>query len=94
MYLSGASIIEVIKELEHCAIVSPTHRTKWCKCTIENLLSNEEYTGNVIAYRTYNEGFPESKRYTNKGERDKLVAIGCNPAIISEASKIKNKHIV
>lgn len=84
MYLNGASIIGIIKQLEHHAIVSPTGKTKWSKRTIENLLSNEKYTGNVIAYKTYNEGFPESKRYTNKGEKDKFVAIGCNPAIIPE----------
>jgi hypothetical protein len=47
-------------------------------------LLNEKYTGNVIAYKAYTEGFPESKRYTNKGKKDKFVAIGCNPAIIPE----------
>lgn len=84
MYLNGFSIIRIVKELEHLAIVSPTGKTKWCKRTIESLLSNEKYTGNVIAYKTYFEGFPESKRLYNKGEKDKFVAIGCNPAIIPE----------
>ena len=84
MYLNGASILGIIKELEDCAIVSPTGKAKWCKRTIENLLSNEKYTINVVAYKTYSEGFPESKRYTNKGEKNKYIAIGCNPAIIPE----------
>jgi hypothetical protein len=84
MYLNGASIIGIVKELKHLAIVSPTGKTKWCKRTIESLLSNEKYTGNVIAYKTYNEGYPESKRLFNKGEKDKFVAIGCNPTIITE----------
>lgn len=47
-------------------------------------MSNEKYIGNVIAYKTYNEGYPESKRLFNKGEKDKFVAIGSNPAIIPE----------
>ncbi len=74
----------LVKELEHLAIISPTGKVKLCKRTIESLLSNEKYTSNVIAYKTYNEGFPESKRLFNKCEKDKFVAIGSNPAIISE----------
>jgi len=84
LYLSGASILGIIKELETRSILSPTGKNKWCKRTIETILSNEKYTGNVVVCKTYNTDFPESKRKINNGEKPKYVAIGCNPPIIDE----------
>jgi len=84
MYLNGASVIKIVQELESRALTSPSGKAKWCKRTIDSILSNEKYTGNVIACKTYNKGFPETKRYTNRGEKDKYIAFGCNPAIISD----------
>lgn len=46
-YLSGKSILGVLKELESREIKSPTGKDKWCKRTIDVMLSNEKYTGNV-----------------------------------------------
>lgn len=84
MYQNGASILGITKELENSAIISPTGKNKWRKRTIDSILTNEKYTGNVVACKTYNEGFPDTKRHKNKGERDKYVFTGCNPEIISE----------
>lgn len=47
MYLSGQSVIGLIKELEKRKILSPTGKEKWCKRTIDVMLSNEKYTGDV-----------------------------------------------
>lgn len=47
LYLGGQSIIEIIKELEKRQILSPTGKETWCKRTIDVMLSNEKYTGNV-----------------------------------------------
>lgn len=46
-YLSGKSILGILKELEGHKIKSPTGKDKWCKRTIDVMLSNEKYTGNV-----------------------------------------------
>ncbi|WP_195267264.1 recombinase family protein [Eubacterium sp. 1001713B170207_170306_E7] len=46
LYLSGQSIIGIIKELERRKILSPTGK-KWCKRTIDVMLSNEKYTCDV-----------------------------------------------
>ena len=45
LYLSGQSVIGIIKELEKRWIFSPTGKEKWCKRTIDVMLSNEKYTG-------------------------------------------------
>lgn len=47
LYLSGQSVIGIIKELEKRDILSPTGKEKWCKRTIDVMLSNEKYTGDV-----------------------------------------------
>ena len=52
LYLSGQSVLGVIKELEKRKIPSPTGKEKWCKRTIDVMLSNEKYTGDVRLLKT------------------------------------------
>lgn len=44
-YLNGKSILGILKELEKQEIKSPTGKDKWCKRTIDVMLSNEKYIG-------------------------------------------------
>lgn len=54
LYLSGQSVIGIIKELENRNILSPTRKEKWCKRTIDVMLSNEKYTGDVKILKSGN----------------------------------------
>lgn len=54
LYLSGQSVIGIIKELERRKILSPTGKEKWCKRTIDVMLSNEKYTGDVKLLKSGN----------------------------------------
>lgn len=47
LYLQGKSVLGILKELEKRGIKSPTGKDKWCKRTIDVMLSNEKYTGTV-----------------------------------------------
>lgn len=47
LYLQEQSIIRIIRELEKHKIASPTGKERWCKRTIDVMLSNEKYTGSV-----------------------------------------------
>lgn len=71
LYLGGQSVIGIIKELEKRKILSPTGKTKWCKRTIDVMLSNEKYTGDVELLKS------------SKSEVHYLAS-GNNPAIISK----------
>lgn len=71
LYLSGQSVVGIIKELEKLKILSPTGKAKWCKRTIDVMLSNEKYTGDVRLLKS-------SKSEVN------YLASGNNPAIISK----------
>lgn len=52
LYLGGQSVLGIIKELEKRKIPSPTGKEKWCKRTIDVMLSNEKYTGNVLLLKS------------------------------------------
>ena len=71
LYLGGQSVLGIIKELEKRKIPSPTGKEKWCKRTIDVMLSNEKYTGDVRLLKT------------GKSEIHYL-ATDNNPAIISK----------
>jgi site-specific DNA recombinase len=47
LYLSGYSILGIIRELEARKILSPTGKEHWYKGTVDNMLSNEKYIGDV-----------------------------------------------
>lgn len=83
LYLRGQSVLGIIKELEKRKIPSPTGKEKWCKRTIDVMLSNEKYTGDVRLLKT------------GKSEVHYL-ATDNNPAIISketfEAVQIEKKR--
>ena len=71
MYLQGKSVIGIVSELERLGIKSPTGNERWCKGTIDVMLSNEKYTGNV--------------RLLDNGKHDFCyLAEGNNPAIVSK----------
>ncbi len=83
MYLQGKSVIGIVFELEQRGIKSPTGKEKWSKRTVDVMLSNEKYTGNV--------------RLLDDGKHDVLyLAEDNNPAIISkgtfQAVKIEKQH--
>lgn len=88
LYLSGQSVVGIIKELEKRKILSPTGKAKWCKRTIDVMLSNEKYTGDVKLLKS------------GKNEVHYLAS-GNNPAIISkevfetvQMEKVRRSNVV
>lgn len=74
LYLSGFSTLAIIRELNKEGIKSSTGKERWPKRTIDTILSNEKYIGNVIVGKTYTTDFLKNKRHINKGEQDKYEA--------------------
>ena len=58
-------------------------KTTWSKRSIETVLTNEKYVGDVILYKTFSPNFPEKKRIPNNGEHQKYIQENHHPAIIS-----------
>ena len=83
LYLQGKSVLGIVRELERLGIKSPTGKATWPKRTIDVILSNEKYMGNV--------------RLLDNGKHDLCyLAEGNNPAIISketfQAVQIEKQH--
>jgi hypothetical protein len=71
MYLQGKSVIGIGSELERRGIKSPTGKENLSKRTIDVMLSNEKYTGNV--------------RLLDDGKHDVYYLVEDNhPAILSK----------
>lgn len=102
LYLQGSSILGIIKELERHGIKSPTGKDRWCKHTIEVMLSNEKYYGDVVIFKSYNDGYPKKRRIQNNaGIREKLIAEHDHAAIISretynavQAEKARRSNVI
>lgn len=83
LYLQGKSVLGIVKELERMGIKSPTGKNTWPKRSIEVILSNEKYIGNV--------------RLLDNGKNDLCyLSEDNNPAIISkemfQAVQIEKQH--
>ena len=83
LYLQGKSVLGLVSELGQLGIKSPTGKDKWSKRTVDVMLSNEKYSGNV--------------RLLDDGKHDVLyLAEDNNPAFISketfQAVQIEKQH--
>ena len=56
LYLNGLSVLSIIETLKMRNIKSPRGKDTWCKHTIEEILSNEKYTGDVKALKKSESG--------------------------------------
>ncbi len=84
LYLQGYSVVGIVRELEIRGVKSPSGKDGWCKRSVDVILSNEKYTGDVIVFKTYNAGFPETVRKVNdSGERDQFISVENHPGIIT-----------
>jgi DNA invertase Pin-like site-specific DNA recombinase len=67
LYLEGSSVIQIAKLLESEGITTVTGATKWWDSTINKMLSNEKYMGDVLQQKTYTIDFLTKKRVKNDG---------------------------
>lgn len=84
LYMNGYSILAIVSELKKQGIKSPTGKENWPKRTIETILSNEKYIGNVVVGKTYTTDFPDAKRRINRDIGKQYQAAGIHPPIISK----------
>lgn len=84
LYLKGYSVDMIMKDLAAHHINSPTGKEKWPKRSIQHMLTNEKYIGNVILGKTYTGEFPNNKQKINHGEQNQFIVKESHPPIISK----------
>jgi DNA invertase Pin-like site-specific DNA recombinase len=67
-YVQGWTIVRIKKELEIIRIPSPTGKRRWPVSTIDDILSNEKYTGDSVYRLTVGSEYPALKRVRNNPE--------------------------
>ncbi len=82
LYLSGLSIGLIVKELKNRGIKSPQGKTNWSKKSIQTVLGNEKYIGQVLLGKTYTGDFPNNKQFMNDGECEQFLMKDAHEPII------------
>lgn len=83
LYLKGYSVDKIMKDLAARHIKSPTGKDRWSKRTIQNMLTNEKYVGNVCLGKTYTGEYPNNKQKINHGEKIQFLAKQAHSPIIA-----------
>lgn len=73
----------IMKKLGHNNIKSPTGKERWSKRTIQTMLTNEKYIGNVILGKTYTGTYPNNKQKVNQGSQDRFLMEEAHQPIVS-----------
>lgn len=83
-FLAGESFGSIKSELESKSILSPGGKTTWSYSTIQSILTNERYKGDVIINKTFVVDCISKQVKKNNGERTKYYIENNHPAIIDE----------
>lgn len=83
LYLKGYSVDGIMKCLASKGIPSPKGKDKWSKGSVQRLLANEKYMGNVILGKTYITPYPNNKQKVNDNRYKKFVMKEAHEPIIS-----------
>ncbi len=81
-YLGGDTPRQIAAALENDGILSPTGRSTWSTSTVQNILRNEKYAGDVLLQKTYTSDFLQKKVKKNRGEVAQYYITDNHPAII------------
>ena len=100
-YLNGSSLNMIQRALHERGTPSPTGKENWCKRSIDELLSNEKYCGDVMLMKTFRAGGIGSKRKRNDGQADKYLTLSSHPPIIdkeafeaTQKEKVKRSNVI
>lgn len=84
LYLSGFGARKIKRYLEENGIKTVTGKSEWSTSTIDRMLSNEKYMGNVLMQKTFTEDFMTGKRKKNEGEIAMYLIENNHKGIISK----------
>lgn len=85
LYISGYSILKIVKYLKENKIKTSKGKTEWSKRAIETMLSNEKYIGDIRLYKTYGIPYPNCKRRINHGEHSQFYVNDHHPALLPKS---------
>lgn len=84
LYLDGNGVRKIKRYLEENGIKTVTGKTEWSTSTIDRILSNEKYMGNLLLQKIYTPDFLTGKQKKNCGEQSMFLVENSHEAIVSK----------
>ena len=82
-FLEGWSLEGIAQQLKAEQVPGVTGKARWNAKTIERMLQNEKYKGDLLMQKTYTVDFLTKKMVENKGEKDQYYVQGDHEALVT-----------
>ena len=82
LYVQGNGVRKIKRYLEELGIKTVTGKREWSTSTIDRMLSNEKYVGQVLMQKTYTPDFLTGKQVKNDGQLDMYMVEDAHESII------------
>ena len=82
LYVQGNGVRKIKRYLEEHGIKTATGKSKWSTSTLDRMLSNEKYIGEVLMQKTYTADFLTGRRERNTGQLDTYLVENAHEPII------------
>ena len=96
-YLQGNGVRKIKRYLEEHGIKTATGKSEWSTSTIDRMLSNEKYIGQILMQKTCTPDFLTGKQVRNRGNLDMYLIEDAHEAIINketfEKVQARKRHI-
>ncbi len=86
LYLQGNGVRKIKRYLEENGVKTVTGKAEWSTSTIDRMLSNEKYIGQVLMQKTYTPNFLTGKQEKNNGELAMYLIKNAHKPIIDRAT--------
>lgn len=84
-FLKGTGYRAICDKLMEAGIKSPSGKDRWRVSTIQSILRNEKYKGDVEMQKSYTKDFLSHEHVRNNGEKEKIYIDDHHEAIVSKA---------
>lgn len=84
LYIQGNGVRKIKKYLESHGSKTVTGKTEWSTSTIDRMLSNEKYVGQVLMQKTYTPDFLTGKQVKNTGQKEMYLVENAHEPIIDQ----------
>lgn len=84
LYIQGNGVRKIKKYLESHGIKTVTGKTEWSTSTVDRMLSNEKYVGQVLMQKTYTPDFLTGKQVKNTGQKEMYLVENAHEPIIDQ----------
>lgn len=84
LYIQGNGVRKIKKYLEFHDIKIVTGKTGWSTSTIDRMLRNEKYVGQVLIQKTYMQNFLTGKQVKNSEQKEMYLVENAHEPIIDQ----------